>query len=41
MYFENQEALNAAMMSIEGIAAAGDFMGFAKDVAQMFFVEVS
>jgi uncharacterized protein (TIGR02118 family) len=41
MYFENQQALNAAMMSAEGIAAAKDLMSFAKEVVQMFYAEVS
>jgi len=40
MYFENQRALNVAMVSPEGIAAAKDLMSFAKDVVQMFFAEV-
>ncbi len=40
MYFENQQALNASMMSAEGIAAAKDLMGFAKEIVQMFFAEV-
>ncbi|HUI29572.1 MAG TPA: EthD family reductase [Candidatus Acidoferrales bacterium] len=40
MYFENQQALNASMMSSEGITAAKDLMSFAKDVVQMFFAEV-
>lgn len=41
MYFENQQALNAAMMSAEGITAAKDLMSFAKEVVQMFYAEVS
>jgi uncharacterized protein (TIGR02118 family) len=41
MYFENQQALNAAMMSPEGVAAAKDLMSFAKDVVQMFFADVA
>jgi len=40
MYFENQGALNASMMSQEGIAAAKDLMSFARDVVQLFFAEV-
>lgn len=40
MFFENQQDLNKAIMSPEGIAAAKDLMGFAKDVVQMFFAEV-
>lgn len=40
MYFENQNALNTAVISPEGMAAAKDLLGFAKDVVQMFFVEV-
>ena len=37
MYFDNQQALNAAMMSPDGIAAAKDLMSFAKDIVQLFF----
>jgi len=40
MYFENQQAMDAAMMSPEGTAAAKDLMSFAKEVVQMFFCEV-
>jgi uncharacterized protein (TIGR02118 family) len=40
MYFDNQAALNKAVMSPEGMAAAKDLMGFAKDVVQMFYAEV-
>ncbi len=40
MYFDDQSALNKAIMSPEGMAAAKDLLGFAKDVVQMFFAEV-
>lgn len=40
MYFDDQQALNSAIMSPEGMAAARDIMGFAKDVIQMFYAEV-
>ncbi len=41
MYFDNQDALNKAIMSPEGTAAAKDLMGFAREVVQMFYAEVS
>lgn len=41
MYFDNQETLNKAITSPEGIAAAKDLMGFAGEVVQMFYAEVS
>lgn len=40
MYFENMDALKAAMSSPEGKAAAKDLMGFAKEVVSMMFAEV-
>lgn len=40
MYFEDQKALNAAVISQEGMAAAKDLMGFARDIVHMFFAEV-
>jgi uncharacterized protein (TIGR02118 family) len=40
MYFDDQAALNKAIMSPEGMAAAKDLLGFAKDLVQMFFAEV-
>jgi uncharacterized protein (TIGR02118 family) len=40
MYFEDQQALNAAMMSPDGIAAAKDLMSFARDTVEMFFSEL-
>ncbi len=41
MYFENQSALNSAIISLEGMAAAKDLMGFARDTVQLFFAEVN
>ncbi len=41
MYFDDQTSLNKAIMSREGVAAAKDLMGFAKDVVQMFYAEIS
>ncbi|ERI08152.1 EthD family reductase [Aneurinibacillus aneurinilyticus] len=40
MYFDNKEALNAAMTSPEGKAAAKDLMGFAGKIVSMHFAEV-
>ncbi len=40
MYFDDQRALNTAMMSVEGMSAAKDLMTFAKGLAQLFFAEV-
>ncbi len=40
MYFENQDAMNAALASPEGRASAKDLMGFAADVVTMFYAEV-
>lgn len=40
LYFENKEALDAAMSSAEGRAAAKNLMGFAKEVVYMMFAEV-
>ncbi len=40
MYFSDQQALNSAIMSPEGMAAAKDLLGFAKDVVEMFYAEV-
>lgn len=41
MYFDDQTTLNKAIMSPEGIAAARDLLGFARDVVQLFYAEVS
>ncbi len=41
MYFDDQTSLTKAIMSREGMAAAKDLMGFAKDVVQMFYAEIS
>lgn len=41
MYFEDQASMNKAIMSPDGMAAAKDLMGFAKEIVQMFFAEVS
>ena len=41
MYFEDQTALNQAIMSPQGMAAARDLLGFAKDIVQLFYAEVS
>lgn len=40
MSFENQENLNASMMSLDGIAAAKDLMTFAKELVEIFYAEV-
>ncbi len=40
MYFENEDALNAAMASPEGKAAGKDVMDFAGDIVQMMVAEV-
>ena len=40
MYFENMDALKAAMASPEGKAAAKDLMSFARDEVTMMFAEV-
>lgn len=40
MYFENKQAMNASLMSPEGIAAAKDLITFAKNFVQMFFAEI-
>ena len=40
MYFENKAALQAAMMSEEGKAAAKDLGGFAGKYVRMFFTEL-
>ncbi|MCL4540473.1 MAG: EthD family reductase [Bacteroidetes bacterium] len=40
MYFDDQNALNTAIVSPEGMASAKDLMGFARDVVQIFFAEV-
>ncbi|MDQ0338970.1 uncharacterized protein (TIGR02118 family) [Caldalkalibacillus uzonensis] len=41
MYFESKEALNAAMASAEGKAAAKDLMGFAGNLVTMMLGEVT
>ncbi len=40
LYFENMDALKAAMSSPEGKAAAKDLMGFAKEIVSMMFADV-
>jgi uncharacterized protein (TIGR02118 family) len=40
MYFEDQDALDAAMASPEGRASAKDLMSFAADVVTLFHTEV-
>lgn len=40
MYFDSQDALNAAMASPDGKAAARDLMGFAGNLVTMFYAEV-
>ena len=41
MYFDNQDAMNAALASQEGKATARDLMSFAASIVTMFFAEVS
>ncbi len=41
LYFDNAEALTAAMKSPEGRAAAKDVMSFAGNLVHMMFAEVS
>lgn len=40
LYFDNMDALKAAMSSPEGKAAAKDLMGFASEVVSMHFAQV-
>lgn len=40
MYFENEDALNAAMGSAEGRAAAKNLMSFAKEYVEMHIAEL-
>lgn len=40
LYFEDMDALKAAMSSPEGKAAAKDVMGFAKEIVSMMFADV-
>lgn len=40
LYFDNQRALDAAMKSEQGKAAAKDVMGFAGKYVKMYFAEV-
>ncbi|MBI3579286.1 MAG: EthD family reductase [Ignavibacteriales bacterium] len=40
MYFDNQDAMNAALASPEGKATARDLMSFAASIVTMFFAEV-
>ena len=40
LYFDDMDALKAAMTSPEGKAAAKDVMTFAKDIVSMMFAEV-
>ncbi len=39
MYFDNKDAMNAAMASPEGKAVARDLMSFAADVVTVFYGE--
>lgn len=41
LYFENVEAMKAALSSPEGKAAAKDVMGFAGDLIHMMFADVA
>lgn len=41
MYFESQDALNAALASPEGKATARDLMSFAANLVTMFFAELT
>ncbi len=41
MYFDNEDALNAAMASPEGKAAGKDLMDFAGGLVQMMIAEVA
>lgn len=40
MYYDNMDAMNAAMASPEGKAVARDVMSFAADIIVLFFGEV-
>ncbi len=40
MYFDSQEAANAALASAEGKSTARDLMSFAANLVTMFFAEV-
>ncbi|MBI4532410.1 MAG: EthD family reductase [Candidatus Melainabacteria bacterium] len=40
LYFDDMDALKAAMTSPEGKAAAKNLMGFAKDLVTMMFAQV-
>lgn len=41
LYFDNEDALNAAMASPEGKAAAKNLMSFAKDYVEMYVSELT
>ncbi len=41
LYFENKEAMFSSLKSEEGKAAAKDVMGFAGDIVQMMFGDVT
>ncbi|HEY5615277.1 MAG TPA: EthD family reductase [Bacteroidota bacterium] len=41
MYFDSQDALNAALASPEGKATGRDVMSFAANIVSMFFAEVN
>lgn len=41
LYFDNQDAMFAALKSDEGKAAAKDVMGFAGDIVHMMFADIS
>lgn len=40
MYFDNQEAMQTALSTVEGKATARDLMNFAAKLVTMFFAEV-
>lgn len=40
LYFDNQDAMFAALKSDEGKAAAKDVMGFAGDIIHMMFADI-
>jgi uncharacterized protein (TIGR02118 family) len=40
LYFDNMDAMNAAMSSPEGKESAKNIMSFAKDIISMMFAEV-
>ena len=40
MYFDNQQAVDSAMASLEGRASAKDLMSFAANILTLFYAEV-